>query len=369
MERKYMYPSLILFGSLLLVILATTGSSTCVHRNTFTKIGETVISYKVVDNATLALYSEVKNEEWHIPLKDACAATLLSDTLIQTPSELHTIHDNRDSFILKKIADISDTPARNVDSNTIVIGKQVFMNGTEVLARDAQTLTRISPEEQSLYNEVYYKDSVQVYVREVIPNPLHTVLHPFSEVDPATFEVIPDSDYVKDKNAVYYKRSYMYGTDPETFAVLREPDIGKPSLRMRYKYPYAKDKNGAYFEGNTINSADIETFTPLYEKGETVGKTFDYARDKNSVFYHETTIKGADPDTFQILWHYIYEGCNADQYAKDKNAVYYKHLPLIGADPATFEATDNILGKDKHGYWEHELLKPEITEPRVCEFA
>jgi hypothetical protein len=117
--------------------------------------------------------------------------------------------------------------------------------------------------------------------------------------------------------------TYPLGADEATFEVLEN---GK----------YAKDKNKVYYQRYPLPGADPSTFT-IISKGE------DYAKDKNKVFYQGTVIPGADPNTYHLL--------KGTHYAKDKDQVYIYSSPIISADPQTFTAIKFPYARDKNNIY------------------
>ena len=133
-------------------------------------------------------------------------------------------------------------------------------------------------------------DSV-VYCGEIFCN-----IEPMKNVDANSFEVIPNSNYARDKNNVYYPieipcidysdcgvcycgKYVLENTNPNTFKYL-----GKD---------YAIDKNLVFFRGRKLNNADGETFEII--KG---GEFFYFAKDKSHVYKHDKIFEEADAKTF-----------------------------------------------------------------------
>jgi DKNYY family protein len=102
-------------------------------------------------------------------------------------------------------------------------------------------------------------------------------------------------------------RTTPLGADDATFTVLDNKE-------------YAKDKNNVYYKGSRIVRADAGTFVLL--------KGGPYARDKNHVYLLDTIVINADPNSFTEIEY---------PYAKDMKGVYCGTLPLNVANVAEFE--------------------------------
>lgn len=77
---------------------------------------------------------------------------------------------------------------------------------------------------------------------------------------------------------------------------------------------FARDKDRVYFKGKIINHASPEGFTCL-TKDE-----YGYSKDHRYVFLDNEIIPGADPVTFELL---------SFPYSRDKNDVYCGNIPLL----------------------------------------
>lgn len=83
-------------------------------------------------------------------------------------------------------------------------------------------------------------------------------------VDNATFEVLDNREYAKDKNNVYYQGSPIFGADAGSFVLLK----GGP-------YAYAKDKNHVFLIDTIVVNADPSSFTTI---------KYPYARDNKGIY-------------------------------------------------------------------------------------
>lgn len=81
-------------------------------------------------------------------------------------------------------------------------------------------------------------------------------------VDDASFSILADAKYAKDKNKVFYQGSEIKNADPSTFKVIS-------------KEAYAKDENHVYLENSIVLSANPVTFKVL---------EWPYGKDETSVF-------------------------------------------------------------------------------------
>ncbi len=81
--------------------------------------------------------------------------------------------------------------------------------------------------------------------------------------DRKSFRVLPQKNYAKNKEKVFYCGRPVKGADPATFEVIDN------------KYGYAKDRYRAYIDQETIISAKPGSFELL---------EFPYSRDENQVF-------------------------------------------------------------------------------------
>jgi len=161
--------------------------------------------------------------------------------------------------------------------------------------------------------------------------------------DSDSFEILWGSDYLKDKNRVYYYQKRESGkltikvledVDPDTFVV----EI--PSS------PYSRDAKNVYWNGERLIDADANTFKLMM-------RTL-YGTDGKNVYYQSTKLLDVDAGKFKLentsvglSDQYVYyygvklEGIHPDNfvfgsdYVKNDSVVYY----LREADTGTFEVT------------------------------
>ena len=100
---------------------------------------------------------------------------------------------------------------------------------------------------------------------------------PIENVDQATFEIMTDKQYGKDKNTVFLNAAKIDHSDPKTFSVIGEN--------------YSKDKNHVYFESSIVINANPKTFKIL---------DFPYSRDSKTVFCGTLPLKVSDIESFKV---------------------------------------------------------------------
>ncbi len=208
-------------------------------------------------------------------------------------------------------------------------------NEWEIKGADAKTFKAMGGD--------WGKDATQVFYQGSLALPANST----ATADTATLVSVPNSYFIKDAHAVYFPTnrtegwSYtaLAGADPATFEVVKD-------------VPYAKDKNQVYFLGiyddnRPIAGLDPATFRVIGECGW--GETYHtYAvADAQSVYAIDKIISGADPATFTIvgLVDINPEGLSSGVgYEKDKNHVYKSCSEIIpGVNPAQCTA-DNLKG-------------------------
>ncbi len=112
---------------------------------------------------------------------------------------------------------------------------------------------------------------------------------PVVNADPTTFVAIPQSDYAKDKNHIFYHSGYgtftklVVGADPQTFHPFPSGFYTHPTIKENSLY--GKDANNIYCGGVVLTGADPATFTQT--------DSLD-AKDKNHT-YNQCTLY--DPNT------------------------------------------------------------------------
>jgi len=113
-------------------------------------------------------------------------------------------------------------------------------------------------------------------------------------------------------------QTYPLGADEATFEVLENG-----------KYAKDKNKNKVYYQRYPIPEADPATFVLL--KGK------QYAKDKDHVYLLEYQVINADPNSFKEI---------AFPYARDKKNVYCGTVPLDVKNIEEFEVIQSATGYD-----------------------
>lgn len=212
------------------------------------------------------------------------------------------------------------------------------------------------------------------------------------DADPGSFKMLDDtkSFFAKDKSRLYYKSHPFKDLDLNNIEFARGIyGIGqlKDKLHVYTIYPiedsrdadaavipidnvnaadfqflddrYGKDNKHAYYKGRLIDHSDAKTFTLLG----------DYTKDSGHVYYDGLVINNIDAATFKLI-----EG---GSYVKDKNAVYfglntvddknekpvkYEGKIVTAADPNSFEMITGEkidYAKDKlNFYWGGQIQNP-----------
>jgi hypothetical protein len=126
------------------------------------------------------------------------------------------------------------------------------------------------------------------------------------DIDPTTFEIL-DENYCKDKNQVFYFRTYRESRD---YFFTKKHQIQKlenadAASFLTIGYGYAKDNARAWYDGSNFKVADIPGLAALNHH---------FAKDNTSVYLDCKQVPGIDGSTFEIIDTY---------YAKDSRHYYY----------------------------------------------
>ncbi|MCC6752921.1 MAG: DKNYY domain-containing protein [Saprospiraceae bacterium] len=231
-------------------------------------------------------------------------------------------------------------------------------------------------------------------------------------LDAGSFEIL-DEHYCKDKNLVFYHRSYRESSDyflskKHSIANLSGADA---SSFVSLGHGYAKDRMGAWLKGESFEVSDVQSLEAIdtwfakdkdhvylqrkivpnvhgnsferinsfYAKDdrnyyyisqdpsefaiERIGCDYSsceildnsYCKDDRNVFYRGKAIKGVDPGTFQMIH---------GPYSKDHQQVFYGHNAIANADPLTFEpfpenetsSGDTHYAKDKDHIFVNDVI-------------
>ena len=189
--------------------------------------------------------------------------------------------------------------------------------------------------------------------------------------DPGSFEILWGTDYLKDKNQVYYYQAKGYGEDL-AIKVFEDVDPGMFVVDIPSS-PYSRDAENVYWNGEKLIDANADTFKRIMKTS--------YATDGKNVYYQSTKLLDADAGKFRlentdvgITDRYVYyhgiklEGIHPDNfvlgskyypgYIKNDSVVYYRGTRVQEADAATFEVTGDLgrEAKDKnYGYVEGKI--------------
>jgi hypothetical protein len=161
--------------------------------------------------------------------------------------------------------------------------------------------------------------------------------HPVVEADPASFEVLENGAYAKDRSAAYFRWRKISGAHPASFVALSATHA-KDAEHVFYEdsaiaaadpksfrvidAQWARDDKDVYLQRKAIGACDAGTFT-LLER--------DWQRDSRCAYHRGQKLPGADPASFTVLNFW---------YAKDKDRVYHRAVAMEGADAATLRVDE-----------------------------
>jgi hypothetical protein len=168
--------------------------------------------------------------------------------------------------------------------------------------------------------------------------------------DNATFEVLGNRDYGKDKNRVFYRTRPIDQADPATFEVLSNP-------------MYSADSERVFVRGHMIPGADRKTFHLIKEP---------YGRDASAIYCGTLKMNVYDRDAFEVVSELGYwSGSDGKQlvfefgdefkdvskdagavigvaWARDGKAYYYGPARIEGADYSSFQIVGTYEARDKN---------------------
>jgi hypothetical protein len=146
----------------------------------------------------------------------------------------------------------------------------------------------------------FFKRNGRIYCGEVMFNE-----YPLKDIDTASFMVIPESGYAKDKHHIYYPlgitcicgknwgcchcTEYITNADVNTFTPLGGL--------------YGKDSRYVYFMGRRRESMEVDSFTVIHA----MEKIF-FGKDNKHIYNGDLVFEGADPSSF----HYDSMSINND---------------------------------------------------------
>lgn len=170
-------------------------------------------------------------------------------------------------------------------------------------------------------------------------------------VDAATFEVLKETDYGKDKQYAYHRGLLIEGADASSFEVLHE------------RYRISKDRKNVFFREKLL-SKDAVNFKIIAKKHAVDAKNVYLLGGQKDVF----TIEGADPNSFQPFEYsydmftdknHIYRGTKKIEgvrssdikilthtFWKTKDKVFRGYTPVEGVNAKDFEILSKDYSKD-----------------------
>ena len=163
-----------------------------------------------------------------------------------------------------------------------------------------------NPKTIKVLSQYYSKDDKNVYVaREIVKG-----------ADPQTFRRIPETNYARDKNTLYY-----YFGDVKNLGKINEKDFKVLDNNL------VKNGNEMYYLGEKVNIKNPEKFEPIKISDD---KYILYGKDDENIYVvtsdekygYFKAIKNADKDTFEVME-------KDTRYSKDKNNVYYAGYNVV----------------------------------------
>jgi hypothetical protein len=128
--------------------------------------------------------------------------------------------------------------------------------------------------------------------------------------DDATFKVLDNKEYAKDKKTVYYKGDSIGGADSGTFVLLKSG-------------PYGKDKNHVYLLDTVIVNADPNSFIDI---------EYPYAKDEKSIYCGTLPMNVKNIEEFEVIQPGKgYVMSDKDSFIeRNKEYSYLKDYPVNG---------------------------------------
>jgi hypothetical protein len=138
--------------------------------------------------------------------------------------------------------------------------------------------------------------------------------------DDATFKVLNNAEYAKDKNNVYYQGRPIVGADADSFVLLKGG-------------PYAKDKNHVYLLYVVVVNADPTSFKQI---------EYPYARDKKDIYCGTLPMNVTHMEEFEVIQPGEgYHIADKDDFIKrNKEYSYLKDYP-----GDTVITLDDLMGR------------------------
>ena len=237
-----------------------------------------------------------------------------------------------------------------LDDNYAIDGKHVFFQKDIIEKADLKTF--------EILEDSYSKDRKNVYYRE----------HKISGANSETFEILDDS-YSKDRKNVYFMYDILKGADPKSFRRIPETDFYRDKNNIFYsseKVGSIKGENIKRINQNLIKN-DGSLFMTFWKYDKFKNKKIEiitrndsslsyYIKDGKNIYYLARSmekevdgkllkLKEIDYATFDFI------DKEFSTYIKDKNGIYYVSrggANKINADRDTFKIINVIFSKDKN---------------------
>lgn len=249
-----------------------------------------------------------------------------------------------------KVTEADIKTLKILNDNYAIDGKHVFFQKDIIEKADLKTF--------EILEDSYSKDRKNVYYRE----------HKISGANPETFEILDDS-YSKDRKNVYFMYDILKGADPKSFRRIPETDFYRDKNNIFYsseKVGSIKGENVERINQNLIKN-DGSLFMTFWKYDKFKNKKIEiitrnnsslsyYIKDGKNIYYLARwmeedldgkllKLKEIDYDTFDFIDKDFFG------YIKDKNGIYYVSrggANKIAADRDTFKIINAIFSKDKN---------------------
>jgi|JI10StandDraft_1071094.scaffolds.fasta_scaffold25972_7 hypothetical protein len=233
-----------------------------------------------------------------------------------------------DSYQIKKIK--ADSKSFEALGNGFAKdNKNAFYDGQIFSVKDIKSFKTFQEE----INSPIALDKFKVYFKNIIvPN-----------ADPNSIQLTNHSDYIKDKNSVWY----IIDTYSEKYKIrIKKLKNANPESFLVLENGYSKDKKNVYYEGILLEGSIASEFK-FIEGGNAY-----YAKDKQFAYYQSKRIENANPNHFIILNE---ENGN---YAKDEERVFFKGKEIVNANPETFIILEENYSKDNvNVYFQNKMIE------------
>ena len=331
--------------------------------------------------------SEVATFETPVATTTAITASVLAEISTKAPTSLSLPQNltkdllNTDNYrydLVQTDKGVNVVPAHWIpDIQTLArLDQWYYADKNTVYSTNGQTkfLDRMTYADRATFT-VLASDSFSQWAKD--KNYVYDFGNVVMEADPASFNTIGNSRYVKDKTHVFFGMGGEYsglysvvkGADPVTFSAVDNPaDYSYDAQDEQHKYykgeillpptpdvavgkivpnkitadpRFSTDGQRVYVYGDMIIGADPATFTPLpyqddqgYVFSKDEAHVYFSSADSNSYLLDPTSIiSGADPATFIVL---------GSGYAKDHIHAYFYDNVVPQSDPGTFALCEDI---------------------------